>query len=120
MVAVEEEKIKDEQATEVAADICSGTQSIRPVYRSRKNAAYIPLDKKEEVFSAALQQAVKNTPYDIMQTSPEETMAVIVRETQRLKRRPMKRITLGEVWLSVPCNTYCKMGYINGEHQYRV
>ena len=62
---------------------------------------------------------VKNIPYDIMKTSPEETMAVIVRETKRLKRRPVKRIKLGEVWLSVPCNTYCKMGYINGEHQFR-
>ena len=31
----------------------------------------------------------------------------------------MKRIKLGEVWLSVPCNTFCKMGYINGEHQFR-
>ena len=49
-VAAEEEKIKAEQATEVAADICSGTQSMRPVYRHRKKVAYIPLDKKEEVF----------------------------------------------------------------------
>ena len=26
---------------------------------------------------------------------------------------------LGEVWLSVPCNTFCKMGVINKEHQFR-
>jgi hypothetical protein len=93
-----------------AADLCAGTQSIRPVYRSRKNAAYIPLDKKEEVFSAALQKTVKNIPYDIMQTSPEETMAIIVRETKRCKRGPVLRIKLGEVRLSVPCNTFCKLG----------
>ena len=68
---MEEEKIKDEQATEVAADICSGTQSMRPVYRHRKKVAYLPLDKNEEVFSAALQMKVKNIPYDIMLTSPE-------------------------------------------------
>lgn len=48
-------------------------------------------------------------------------MVVIVRETQKLKKRTkVERIKLEEVWLSVPCNTYCKMGYINGEHQFRV
>ena len=47
-------------------------------------------------------------------------MAVIVRETTRQKPRTVvKRIKLGEVWISVPCNTYCKMDYINGEHQFR-
>ena len=56
-----------------------------------------------------------------MQTSPEETLAIIVRETKRRKRgTKVLRLKLVKVWLSVPCNTYCKMGYINGEHQYRV
>ena len=31
----------------------------------------------------------------------------------------VKRMRLGEVWLSPPCFTYCKLGPINGEHQYR-
>ena len=26
---------------------------------------------------------------------------------------------LGEVWLSLPCHSYYKLGLINGEHQYR-
>ena len=66
MVAAEEERIKDEEATEVAADICSGTQSMKPVYRHRKKHVYLPLDDKEEVFSAAQQKKVKNIRYDIM------------------------------------------------------
>ena len=47
-------------------------------------------------------------------------MVVIVRETQKLKRKQVKRIKLEEVWLSVPCESYCKMDYINGEHRFRV
>ena len=120
-MAAEEEKIKDRGVTEVAADICSGTQSMKPVYRRRKKHAYVALDDRVEIFSAAQQKTVKNTRYDIMETSPEDTVVVIVKETQRLKpRTKVKRIKLEEVWLSVPCNTYCKMGYINGEHQFRV
>jgi hypothetical protein len=49
-------------------------------------------------------------------------MVVIVKATLALKRRTkteVPRIKLEEVWISVPCNTYCKMGYINGEHQFR-
>ena len=29
------------------------------------------------------------------------------------------RMRLGEMWLSVPCGTFCKLGVINGEHQFR-
>ena len=29
------------------------------------------------------------------------------------------RIQLGEVWLSVPCGTFSKLGVITGEHQFR-
>ena len=55
-----------------------------------------------------------------MKSSPEETMVVIVLETKRQKPKTVvERIKLGEVWISVPCNTYCKMSYINGEHQFR-
>ena len=72
------------------------------------------------MFSAAQQKTVQNTRYNIMETSPEETMVVIVQETKRLKpKTKVERIKLEEVWISVPCNTYCKMGYINGEHQFR-
>ena len=45
-------------------------------------------------------------------------MAIVVRELKR-RRRGVKRMRLGEVWLSPPCFTYCKLGPINGEHQYR-
>ena len=45
-------------------------------------------------------------------------MATVVRELQR-RRRGVERMRLGEVWLSPPCSTYCKLGPINGEHQYR-
>jgi hypothetical protein len=109
-LAAEEEKIKDREATEVAADICSGTQSMKPVYRRRKKHAYVALDDRVETFSAAQQKTVKNIRYDIMETSPEETMVVIVKETQRLKpRMKVQRIKLEEVWLSVPCGSYSKM-----------
>jgi hypothetical protein len=91
------------------------------VYAHRRpKPAYVALDEKVPIFSAALQKTVQNTYYDIMKNSPEETMAVIVLETRRQKPRTVvRRIKLGEVWVSVPCNTYCKMGYINGEHQFR-
>ena len=116
-----EEAAKDKAAVEAAVDVCSGTQSMKPVYMHRKpKPAYVALDEKVPIYSAALQKTVKNTHYDIMKTSPEETMAVIVQETKRQKPRTVvQRIKLGEVWISVPCNTYCKMGYINGEHQFR-
>ena len=81
------------------------------------------LDDKELIFSAAQQKTVKNIRYDIMETSPEETMVVIVRETRRLKLKSKKKVErskLEEVWISVPCKTCSKLGYINGENQYRV
>ena len=120
-MAAEEERIKDREATGVAADICSGTQPMKPVYRRRKKHAYVALDDRVEIFSAAQQKTVKNTRYNIMETSPEETMVVIVKETQRLKpRTKVQRVKLEEVWLSVPCGSYSKMDYINGEHRFRV
>ena len=42
MVAAEEEIIKDEEATVVSVDICSGTQLMQPVYRHSKKHAYLP------------------------------------------------------------------------------
>ena len=116
-----EEVAKDKAAVETAVDVCSGTQSMKPVYMHRKpRPAYVALDEKVKIYSAALQKTVWNTHYDIMKTSPEETMVVIVLETKRQKPKTVvERIKLGEVWISVPCNTYCKMSYINGEHQFR-
>ena len=38
-VAVEEERIKDREATGASADICAGTQPMGPVYRHRKKHA---------------------------------------------------------------------------------
>ena len=95
---------------------------MKPVYRYRKTRhAYVALDEKERIYSAAQQMTVQNTHYDIMETSPEETMVVIVQETKRLKpKTKVERIKLEEVWISVPCKAYCKLGYINGENQYRV
>ena len=112
------EALKDEQAVQVALDVFAGTQSMGPVYCQRKAVAYIPLDGNEAVFSAAQQKMVKNVPFDIMQKIPAQTMALVVRELKR-RRRGVKRMRLGEVWLSPPCNTYCKLGPINGEHQFR-
>ena len=112
------EALKDEQAVQVAVDVLAGTQSIGPVYHRRKGVAYIPLDGKEEVYSAAQQKTVKNVPFDIMKETPTQTVAIVVRELKR--RRPgVKRMRLGEVWVSSPCFAYCKLGPINGEHQYR-
>ena len=50
-MAAEAEKLIDEQAVQVAVDFCAGTQSMGPVYRSKKNVMYIPLDTKEAVYS---------------------------------------------------------------------
>ena len=111
-LAAQEELEKDEAAVEVAADICSGTQSMKPVYRHRKKRhAYVALDEQVEIYSAAQQKTVQNTRYDIMEASPEETMVVIVLETKRLKKKKVERIKLEEVWISVPCKTYSKTDY---------
>ena len=61
-LAREEEKIKDEEAMGVAADICSGTQSMKPVYRRRKKHAYVALDDRVEIFSAAQQKTASWRP----------------------------------------------------------
>jgi hypothetical protein len=53
-----EETVKDTEAVEVAADICSGTQSMKPVYRHKKKHAYVALDDKVGIFSAAQQKTV--------------------------------------------------------------
>ena len=89
----------------MALDVFAGTQSMGPVYRQRKGVAYIPLDGKEAVFSAAQQKMVKNVPFGIMQETPAQTMAIVVRDLER-RRQGVKRMRLGEVWLSLPCNTY--------------
>ena len=75
-MASEQEKLIKEQTAQAAVDVCAGTQSMGPVYRSRKSAMYVPLDTKEAVYSAAQQKKVKNIQYDIMKSSPEETMAI--------------------------------------------
>ena len=118
-MAAAAEKLRDEEAVQVAVDFCAGTQSVGPVYRSKRNVMYIPLDAKGEVYSGARQKKVKNIPYDIMKSSPVETMGIVVTEMQRRKRGAVRRIRLGEVWLSPPCNTFCKLGPINKEHQFR-
>ena len=103
---------------QVASDVFTEPQLMGPVYRHRKGVAYIPLDGTETVYSAAQQKMVKSVPFDIMQETPAQTMAIVVRELKR-RRRGVKRMRLGEVWLSPPCNTYCKLGPINKEHQFR-
>ena len=71
-LAAQEELANDKEAVEVAADICSGTQSMKPVYRhSKTRHAYVALDEKERIYSAAQRKKVKNIQYDIMETSPE-------------------------------------------------
>ena len=118
-MAAKAKTLKDEQAVQVSVDFCAGTQSMGPVHRSRKGVMYITLDEKEAVFSAARQTKVKNIQYDIMESSPEETMGIVVKEMKRRKRRAVRRMRLGEVWLSPPCNTFFKLGVINKEHQFR-
>ena len=79
---------------------------------------YIPLDKKEEMYSSAQQKTVKNVQFDVMKETPAQTMAIVARELKR-RRRGVQRMRLGEVWLSPPCFTYSKLGPIHGEHQSR-
>ena len=59
-----------------------------PVYRRRTGVVYIPLDGKEEVYSAAQQKTVRNIPFYIMQETAEQTMAtaIVVRELKRRRR----------------------------------
>ena len=81
---------------------------------------YVPLDANEEVYSAAQQKnlIVRNIPFDILKDTAEQILGIVVLEVRR--RRPgVKRIRLGEVWLSPPCNTFCKMDSINKEHKCR-
>ena len=102
----------------VAMDVFAGTQSMGPVYCQRTGVKYIPLDERVEVYSAAQQKTVRNIPFNIMEDTAKQTLVIVVRELKR--RRPgVKRMRQGEVWLSPPCNTFCKMDSINKEHQCR-
>ena len=71
-MAAEAEMPKDVQAVQVTVGVCAGTQSMGQVYYHRKGVMYIPLDGKEEIFSAAQQKKVKNVQYDIMTETPEQ------------------------------------------------
>ena len=107
---------KDRAAVQVAMGVFAGTQLMGPVYRPRTGVEYIPLDERVEVYSAAQQKTVRNIPFNIMEETAEQTLVIVVRELKR--RRPgVKMMRLGEVWLSPPCNTFCKMDSINKEHQ---
>ena len=81
-MAAEAERLIDEQAVQVWVDFCAGTQSMGPVYRSKRNVMYIPLDAKGAVFSAARQKKAQNVPYHIMKSSPEEIMGIVVQEVK--------------------------------------
>ena len=105
-------------ALQVAMDVFAGTQSMGPVYRQRTGVEYIPLDKKEELYSAAQRKTVRNIPFNIMKDTAEQTLAIVVMELKR--RRPgvkRMRLGLGEGWFSPTCNTFCKMDSINGENK---
>ena len=54
---------------------------------------------------------MRNVPFDILQESVEQILVKVVLE--------VKRIRFGEVWASPSCNTFCKLGLINKEHQFR-
>ena len=62
---------------------------------------------------------MRNIPFNIMEGTAEQTLVIVVRELKR--RMPgVKRMRPGapvQVWLSPPCNTFCKMDSINGEHK---
>ena len=46
---------------------------------------------------------------------------VLIKVVLEVKQRCLgvQRIRLGEVWASPSCNTFCKLGAINGENQFR-
>ena len=52
---------------------------------------------------------MRNILFNIMEDTVEQTLVIVVME--------LKRRRLGEVWLSPPCNTFCKMDSINREHK---
>ena len=89
-----------------------------PVYHRRPGVEYVPLDAREAMYSAAQKKVVRNIPFNILEEMTEQTLVKVVQEVKR--RRPgVLRIRLGELWLSPSCNTFCKMGQINKEHQFR-
>ena len=72
----------------------------------------------EDVYSATQKDWVRNIQFDIMEETVMQIVAKVVREVKR--RRPgVQRIRLGELWASPSCNTFCKLGPINKEHQFR-
>ena len=59
-----------------------------------------------------------NIPFDILTEGAEEILIKVALEVKR--RCPgVWRIRLGEVWASPCCKTFCKLGVINKEHQFR-
>ena len=83
-----------------------------------KKHLYIPLDIREDVYSAVHQKWVKNLAFDIMKETPQQILAKIVLHCKQ-QCPGLTRLKLGELWGSPCCTTFSKMGVINGAHQYR-
>ena len=81
---------------------------------------YVPLGAREVVYSPAQKKFVRNMPFGIMEETVLQIVAMVkvVQEVKR-RRHGVQMIRLGELWLSPSCNTFCKTGPINKEHQFR-
>ena len=79
---------------------------------------YVLLDTRVDVYSAAEREWVKNIPFDIMEETVMQILVKVVLEVNR-RRHGVRMIRLGDLWASPSCNTFCKLGPINKEHQFR-
>ena len=101
---------------DATVDLFAGSQTLSRAFRQTKKHLYIPLDIRENVYSAVHQKWVQNLAFGIMKETPQQILAKIALYC-KLQCPGLARLKLGEVWGSPCCTTFSKMGVINGVHQ---
>ena len=77
-------QLAKQEVGEVVVDQYAGTQTLGKL-RRKTQQCYIPLDKREKVWSAAHMKFVKNVYHDIAKETPREVMTD-ERETHGMAR----------------------------------
>ena len=94
----------------VVVDLMAASQSLRAA-AEEVNLIYIPLDKRQFVFSPAASTVVENIPFDILYDSPQEIEDKVREAVELILGNSPWQIVY--VWASPDCSTFSRMNYIN-------
>ena len=94
----------------VVVDLMAASQSLRAA-AEEVNLIYIPLDKRQFVFSPAASTVVENIPFDILYDSPQEIEDKVREAVELILGSSPWQIVY--VWASPDCSTFSRMNYIN-------